>query len=219
MQLTLALKLIASWAPYSRLPQAAQAKLAESLQALRLRPGQKLYDYDSIPPGVALVAKGQMRLLALDEQDVPFTLRRLGAGDSAGDVGLLRGVAGQALAASQPSQLWLIPQQTFLEVVREYPTLQLALAQPSLEELYAVAADSPAPRTPDRRSLRDWASNQLEEASDQQHVLLLPPGEHQFGSDWGPWLVSSSNISGAAPGEELLGPAKLNIRGQVPARL
>ena len=69
MQLTLALKLIASWAPYSRLPQAAQAKLAESLQALRLRPGQKLYDYDSIPPGVALVAKGQMRLLALDEQD------------------------------------------------------------------------------------------------------------------------------------------------------
>ena len=93
------------------------------------------------------------------------------------------------------------------------------MAQPSLEELYAVAADSPAPRTPDRRSLRDWASNQLEEASDQQHVLLLPPGEHQFGSDWGPWLVSSSNIAGAAPGEELLGPAKLNIRGQVPARL
>ena len=178
-----------------------QAKLAESLQALRLRPGQKLYDYDGLPPGVALVAQGQMRLLAVDEQDVPFTLRRLGAGDSAGDVGLLRGVSGQALAASQPSQLWLIPQQAFLEVVREYPTLQLALAQPSLEELYAVAADSPAPRTPDRRSLRDWASNQLEEASDQQHVLLLPPGEHQFGSDWGPWLVSSSNISGAAPGK------------------
>ena len=88
MQLTLALKLIASWAPYSRLPQAAQAKLAESLQALRLRPGQKLYDYDGLPPGVALVAQGQMRLLAIDEQDVPFTLRRLGAGDSAGDVGL-----------------------------------------------------------------------------------------------------------------------------------
>ena len=219
MQLTLALKLIAAWAPYSRLPQAAQAKLAESLQALRLRPGQKLYDYDALPPGVALVAQGQMRLLAVDEQDVPFTLRRLGAGDSAGDVGLLRGVSGQALAASQPSQLWLIPQQAFLEVVREHPSLQLALAQPSLEELYAVAADSPAPRTPDRRSLRDWASNQLAEAPDQQHVLLLPPGEHQFGSDWGPWLVSSSNIAGAGPGEELLGPVKLTIRGQVPARL
>ena len=124
---------------------------------------------------MALLAKGQMRLLALDEQDVPFTLRRLSPGDTAGDIGLLRGVTGQALAASQPSQLWLMPQSVFLQVVMEHPPLQLALAQPSLEELFAVAASSPAPRLPQRRDLRDWASNQLEEAAGEQQVLLLPP--------------------------------------------
>jgi len=219
MQLTLALRLVSSWEPFSKLPRSAQARVAESLQALQLRPGQKLYDYSSLPPGVALLARGQMRLLALDEQDVPFTLRRLLPGDTAGDISLLRGVAGQALAASQPSQLWLMPQAVFLQVVLEHAPLQLALAKPSLDELFAVAAASPAPRLPKRRDLRDWASNQLEEAPGEQQVLLLPPGEHHFGSSWGPWLVSSSNVAGANPGEELLGPLKLTVKGKLPARL
>jgi len=219
MQLTLALRLIRGWEPFASLPQASQAALAETLQALQLRPGQKLYDYDTLPPGVALLAKGQMRLLTLDEQDVPFTLRRLSPGDSAGDVGLLRGVSGMALAASQPSQLWLLPKAAFLKAVLEHPPLQMALAQPSLEELYAVAAASPSPRIPQRRDLRDWASNQLQESADDQQVLLLPAGEHHFGSSWGPWLVSSSNLAGANPGEELLGPLKLVVKGKLPARL
>ena len=93
------------------------------------------------------------------------------------------------------------------------------MAQPNLEELFAVAAASPVPRTPSRQDLRDWASNQLEISSGEQQVLLLPPGEHQFGSSWGPWLVSSSNLAGAVPGEELLGPAKLLVKGKLPARL
>ena len=219
MQLASALRLIDGWEPFSRLPQSVRARLAESMQALKLRPGQKLYDYTDLPPGVALIANGQMRLLALDERNEPFTLRRLGPGDFAGDVSLLRGVAGQALAASQPSQLWLLPQDAFLNAVMSSPALQLALAQPNLEELFAVAAASPVPRTPSRQHLRDWASNQLEISSGEQQVLLLPPGEHQFGSSWGPWLVSSSNLAGAVPGEELLGPAKLSVKGKLPARL
>ena len=219
MQLTLALRLVSGWEPFSRLPKSQQAHIAESLQALQLRPGQKLYDYNTLPPGVALLAKGQMRLLALDERDVPFTLRRLSPGDSAGEISLLRGVTGQALAASQPSQLWLMPQQVFLQAVMHHAPLQLALSQPTLEELFAVAASSPAPRLPHRRDLRDWASNQLEEAAGEQQVLLLPPGEHQFGSSWGPWLVSSSNVAGASPGEELLGPLKVTVKGRLPARL
>ena len=219
MQLATALRLIAGWQPFSNLPQSLQARLAESLHALQLRPGQKLYDYTDLPPGVALLAKGQMRLLAIDEKNEPFTLRRLSPGDTAGAVSLLRGVTGQSLAASQPSQVWLLPQEAFLQAVIESPALQLALAQPILEELFDVAASSPSPRIPSRQNLRDWASNQLEIANDEHQVLLLPPGNHQFGSGWGPWLVSSSNVAGAAVGDELLGPLKLSIKGKIPARL
>jgi len=201
------------------LPEATQACLADALQALKLRPGQKLYDYTALPPGVALVAQGQLRLLSLDERNEPFTLQRLGPGDMVGQVGLLRGVTGQAVAAALPSQLWLIPQQAFFEAVAADEGLQRAIAQPNLEELYAVAAASPSPRTPERLVLRDWASNQLTESADSQQVLLVPPGEHSFGADWGPWLLSSSNVGGWSPGDELLGPLKLIVRGKLPARL
>jgi ATP-binding cassette subfamily B protein len=201
------------------LPEATQAQLADALQALKLRPGQKLYDYTSLPPGVALVAQGQLRLLSLDERNEPFTLQRLGPGDMVGQVALLRGVTGQAVAASLPSQLWLMPQQAFFEAVAADDALQRALAQPNLEELYAVAAASPSPRTPERLVLRDWASNQLTESADSQQVLLVPPGEHRFGAEWGPWLLSSSNVAGFTPGDELLGPLKMSVRGRLPARL
>ena len=219
LQLTLALRVLKAWAPFSDCEEATQARLADALQALKLRPGQKLYDYTALPPGVALVAQGQLRLLSLDERNEPFTLQRLGPGDMVGQVGLLRGVTGQAVAAALPSQLWLMPQQAFLEAVASDEGLQRALALPNLEELYAVAAASPSPRTPERLVLRDWASNQLTEAAGRQQVLLVPPGEHGFGADWGPWLLSSSNVAGFNPGDELLGPLKLSVRGKLPARL
>lgn len=219
LQLTLALRVLRAWTPFSQLPETTQAQLADSLQALKLRPGQKLYDYSALPPGVAMVAQGQLRLLGLDERNEPFTLQRLGPGDMVGQVGLLRGVTGQAVAAALPSQLWLMPQQAFLEAVASDEGLQRLLAQPNLEELYAVAAASPSPRTPERLVLRDWASNQLTEASERQQVLQVPPGEHSFDADWGPWLLSSSNVAGFKPGEEILGPLKLHVRGKLPARL
>ena len=208
-----------AWEPFSQLPEERLAPLAESLQALQLRPGQKLFDYTALPPGVALVAKGQLRLLSLDEREEPFTLQRLGAGEMVGHVSLMRGVTGQAVAAALPSQLWLMPQASFLELLSSDDSLQRALAVPNLEELYAVAAASPSPRTPNRTVLRDWASHQLSEAAAQQQVLLIPPGEHSFGPEWGPWLLSSSNVDGFAPGEELLGPLRLRVRGKLPARL
>ena len=74
MQLTLALRLVSSWEPFSKLPQSSQARIAESLQALQLRPGQKLYDYNALPPGVALLTKGQMRLLAVILTAIPFKM-------------------------------------------------------------------------------------------------------------------------------------------------
>ena len=70
------------------LEQESLARLAEQLQPLWLRPGQKLYDFADLPPGIALIAEGQMRLLALDEEKNLY-LRRLKAGDQCGEVGLL----------------------------------------------------------------------------------------------------------------------------------
>ena len=48
MQLRQALRLINSWAPFSKLSTEQKAKLAETIQPLRLRPGQKLYDFSCV---------------------------------------------------------------------------------------------------------------------------------------------------------------------------
>ena len=53
MQLGQALRLINNWEPFSKLSTEEKAKLAETIQPLRLRPGQKLYDFSDLPPGIA----------------------------------------------------------------------------------------------------------------------------------------------------------------------
>ena len=219
MQAAAALRILQAWEPFAGLPLRWQQRLAGDLQALQLRPGQKLYDYNSLPPGVALINRGQLRLLSLDDQNEPFTLQRLAPGDMVGHVGLLRGVTGQAVAASDHCQVWLLPQASFLSAVTEEPTLMPWFVAMGMEELYAVAAASPLPWAPGRVALRAWASNHLIESASVGEVVLLPPGDHSFGADWGPWLLSSGNVSGFSPGDELLGPLRLNVKGLLPARL
>ena len=219
MDLALALRVVAGWSPFDQLSQAAQARLAESLQPLRLRPGQKLFDFGSLPPGIALVVKGQLRLLGRDEKGEPFTIQRIGAGVMVGQVALLRGVAGQALAAALPTQLWLLPAENFLQALAEHPALNASFSSPSIEELYAAAAASRRPELPSRSFLRDWAANQMQEAPGEQQVLLLPPGTHSFPEGWASWLVSSDNFEGLEPGREVQGPVELAVRGKLPGRL
>lgn len=219
MQLVAALRMLSLTPPFDQLSGSDLAPLAESLRPLHLRPGQKLYDVDVLPPGVAFVVSGWMRLLALDEHQRPFTLQRLGPGDSAGANALLRGVKGQALAASERSQLWLLPAERFLKAVQAHPHLHDHFSRLSLEELYAVASASPRPELPSRQALLDWASAEVTRSTADQPIMLLPPGQHHYPEGWSPWLVSSGNVIDHPPGTEIRGPGDLQVAGPLPARL
>lgn len=219
MDLVIALGVVADWPPFNELPPRHQAELAEALRPLKLRPGQKLYDHGNLPPGVALVVKGQLRLLARDEHGEPFTLLRVGPTGMVGERALLRGETGFALQAALPTKLWLMPAGAFLGAFEALPQPCPALASPSLEELYAVIAASGCANLPLRQSLRDWASNQLHDSRSEQQVQLLAPGSHSLGIDAGTWLVSSTNFEGLEPGAEISGPLELFVRGKLPGRL
>ena len=116
---------------FDQLPDADFAELSKAARPLRLRPGQKLFDYGALPPGLAIVATGLLRLLARDERQNPFTLQRVGPGEMVGHLSLVRGTTGLAVAAAQPTQLWVIPQPVFLAVYARQPLLQQALASAS----------------------------------------------------------------------------------------
>ena len=219
MDLNIALRVIAGWPPFNQLPQKQQAVLAGSLQPLKLRPGQKLYDHGSLPPGVAYIVKGQIRLLGKEESGEPFTLTRFGPSAMVGERALLRGEPGLALQAALPTQLWLLPAKPFLEAVDWLPKPCPPLASPTLEELYGAVAASGRANLPARPLLRDWAANQLQDHRNEQQVLLIPPGSHTLPKNAGHWLISSSNFEGLDPGQELEGPCELFIRGKLPGRL
>jgi ATP-binding cassette, subfamily B, bacterial HlyB/CyaB len=219
LQLAAALKVFSTWEPFASLPRSQLAPLAEQLQPLQLKPGQKLFDVGDPCPGLVLVARGQLRLLCRDQLGELFTLERLGPGRTAGAVPLLRGSRESALAAAEGSQIWLLPADAFLALVSQKPELHNAFAQLSLEELYGVAASCPDARLPTGRALRDWASNQLATHAASYQVLQLPPGRHVFPEGWSPWLVSSTNLRGLAPAAEVRGPVELNVVGRLPGRL
>lgn len=219
MQLSIALKVLATWSPFDLLPRAELAVLAECLQPLQLKPGQKLYDFGSLPPGIGLLVKGQLRLLGLDPQGAPFTLERITPGRHLGSVALLRGISTCSVAAAELSQLWLLPADCFLELLGRQPQLAPPFAKPSLEELYEVIRVSPEASLPPESDLLNWTANQLVEHSDQQHVALYPPGEHCLPDATAPWLVSSCNVEGRKPGELCCAGERIRVQGRLPARL
>ena len=218
MDLTIALRVVANWSPFNQLPQKVQAALAEALQPLKLRPGQQLYDYGSLPPGVAYVVKGQLRLIAKDESGDPFTVQRFGPGSTVGERALLRGDAGLALQAALPTQLWLLPAQAFLSCLDSFPTPVSAFSTPCLEELFAAIASNQRPNLLSLQELRSWASNQFIDFRSDQQILTLPIGHHFLKITHQRWIVSSSNVDDFSIGDEINASTDLVISGKLPAR-
>ena len=219
VQLAVALRVLANWSPLDRLPKAELASLAQVLQPLQLKPGQKLYGFGDVPPGLLFLVKGQLRLLARDERGESITVERLAPGRQIGSVALLRGVASCAVAASEQSQLWLLPAEHFLSLLERRPELYSAYAQPTIEELFEVAAQSPEPTLPSRSALVNWVANQFVEYVDAQGVVVLPPGDHRLSDQQAPLLVSSSNLNSCPPGSLLMPGELISIQGRVPGRL
>ena len=209
-------RLFEGWGPLASLPPAVQEKLQSQLRSISLQPGEQLYDFEHLPPGVLYLQQGQMRLLGLDQRKEPFTLERYNSGELAGAELLLRGIPGQAMAASTALQASLLPAELFLQLIQQHPQLLNGFRQLRPAELYAVTASRNDPRLPAAQELLHWAQR---ECSKNPKVELLPPGEQQLSDAAGRWLVSSGNVEGETPGTLLQGSAKLTVLGRLPARL
>ena len=108
-------RLFEGWGPLASLPQDLQEQLHPQLRSISLQPGEMLYDFEHLPPGVLYLQQGQLRLLGLDQRKEPFTLERYNSGQLAGAELLLRGIPGQAMAASTALQASLLPAELFLD--------------------------------------------------------------------------------------------------------
>ncbi|QNG28539.1 peptidase domain-containing ABC transporter [Synechococcus sp. LTW-R] len=210
------IRLFEGWGPLSSLPQDLQEQLQPQLRSISLQPGEMLYDFEHLPPGVLYLQQGQLRLLGIDQRNELFTLERYNSGQLVGAELLLRGIPGQALAASTAVHASLLPAELFLQLVQQHPALLRGFRGLQPAELYAVTASLNDPRLPPPQELLQWAR---EECSAGLKVELLPPGEQPLNDAAGRWLISSGNIEGKTPGTLLQGAAKLTVLGRLPARL
>ncbi|RCL54938.1 MAG: ATP-binding cassette domain-containing protein [Synechococcus sp. MED-G71] len=208
---------LSGWGPLADLPPEMQRQLQQQLKPFRLKPGQQLNDLEHLPPGVVLLKSGQMRLLGLDQRKELFTLERFGPGELVGVEQLLRGVTGQALAASTAVEGLVLPTETFLQLIQNTPELQQAFRTLKAWELYAVTAARQDPRHPAAKELLQWAQGECSLA--EHEVLLLGSGSHDLPVDSGLWLVSSGNVERQNPGTLLQSPVKVEVLGRMPARL
>ena len=205
-------RLFEGWGPLASLPQDLQEQLHPQLRSISLQPGEMLYDFEHLPPGVLYLQQGQLRLLGLDQRKEPFTLERYNSGQLAGAELLLRGIPGQAMAASTALQASLLPAELFLQLMQQHPALLGGFRELRPAELYAVTASRNDPRLPAAQELLHWARH---ECSAELKVELLPPGEQQLSDAAGRWLISSGNIEGETPGTLLQGAAKQIGRAHV----
>ncbi len=208
--------IIDRWKPLQKLTIENQNILRNKLEYISLKPGQELNDSDHLPPGLLFLEEGQMRLLALDQMNEPFTLKRFNSGDVLGVEQLLRGVTGEILAASTEIKGQLLPAEDFLAQIYNSSEFLKSFCNISVSELYSVTAASNDPKIVKGRDLLTSVQNEMHK---EYKVELLYPGDFHFESDWGNCLVSSINIENKEVGSLLSGPIELKVVGKLPARL
>lgn len=213
------LKILDRCEPFRSLSQDLKDGIGQDLKPLRLSPGQALFDFRSLPPGVAFVEAGCLRLLAIDDLGEPFTLKKVWPGNTVGWSSLVRGAIGLSVRASCDTRLWLLPKDKFLSLYSSEVQLQGLLQILDIEELFSVASAVRKPDLANSKVIADWAKTETESDSRENKVLLLQPGEHSFDLSWGPWLISTPNLRGLQIGYEVSGPKTLNVEGKIPARL
>ena len=86
--------------PFSFLSEGKKKELMKNLKEISLQPGEQLNDFDKLMSGVVYIEKGVFRLLGLDDNNQMFSLDRFSKGEIFGVEQILRGVTGEAFAAS-----------------------------------------------------------------------------------------------------------------------
>ncbi|QVV68767.1 peptidase domain-containing ABC transporter [Synechococcus sp. LA31] len=118
---------LSSMAPFDQLPADRLRVLQPQLQLRRCRLGQVLQAHEQAGLGMAVVLRGQLRVLGVDPLQAGLrSLARLGPGEMAGWFGVLSGLSGEQLqVASAEAELIWIPAPVFLALLEEAPQLRV----------------------------------------------------------------------------------------------
>ncbi|MFO7629492.1 MAG: ATP-binding cassette domain-containing protein [Prochlorococcaceae cyanobacterium] len=189
---------LARMPPFDRLTASELDDVVALLEPCRYRFGQTVLRADVLPSGVLLVLSGQLRSLAtLPGSPEWRTIDRLGAGDLAGWVGLLRAEPCEHLRASSEVEAALLPADLFQQLLTRRPALAAWFAEqlpaPELHQLLVALA----PREPSAQAyLGHWPP-----PPGSVRLVALAPGSESSPAALDPschwWVSSGAPLAGA----------------------
>jgi cAMP-dependent protein kinase regulator len=113
-------------------PTADRPALVERCQTRSFELSERLIEQDQAPPGLFLIASGEVAVVRRDEgtDGEPLVIATLGPGDVVGEVAMvLRRKANADVIAVHPTVTLLLTTEDFMALVKEHPAVLLELYQ------------------------------------------------------------------------------------------
>ncbi len=113
---------LAETSPFDRLSEGALKAILPKCQLLGYRTGQPIFEREKMPTQLAVIYQGQARLLGYDlRTQRHMSLRLLGAGETIGWSGLIRGIPCETAIASTDMICITLPAEDFLQLMAREP--------------------------------------------------------------------------------------------------
>jgi len=195
---------LATTSPFAQLSPATLERVAAGLRPLRYRMGQAILVPDTLPTQLHLIYQGQVRLLGYDPRTgAPVTLKRLQAGETVGEAGLVRGIPCETAIASTETYCLTLPARIFFSLLDQEPAFAAAFQEEvALCEIFDLLGKDLAHRADGCTDLKALTFRAWPEAvvyslpSAQSEDMHLDPERV--------WFLSSGSLANREIGERLL---------------
>jgi ATP-binding cassette, subfamily B, bacterial HlyB/CyaB len=130
---------------FDELPTDVIARLAEQIQPLRYRIGQKIIGKDRVTNSVAIIYEGKARLLGYDSRtQMPITLKLLEKGSVIGAVNILRSLPSETVIASSEVTCLTFGLNEYSRLLTKYPAFASVVQnQCYITEVFDILAAQP----------------------------------------------------------------------------
>ncbi len=166
---------LATTPPFNKLSKEKLQQWSQLFQPLRYRLGQNILRGETLPYQIAILQKGEARLIARDPSNyVPLTLKKLQPGAIMGWVGLVRGVPCETAIASIESVCLTLPAHSFLNLLsKEVQLAEFFQQQVSPTEIFALLSEEikQRPQELDFKTI-------VQQATEAAEVSYLTQGKH-----------------------------------------
>ncbi|GJD23989.1 toxin secretion ABC transporter ATP-binding protein [Rivularia sp. IAM M-261] len=214
---------LASLEGFNELPADVLVRLAEKVQPLRYRIGQKIIGKDRATNSVAIIYEGKARLLGYDSRtQLPITLKLLEKGSVIGAVNVLRSTACETVIASSELTCLTFSLTEYSRLLNNYPAFaKVVQNQCHIAEVFDILAAQPEVQANSNINLKELTEEVYKNAR-----VFYPSSNIQLkhlDNNTLNWFVSSggndSKYSAGARLKSLKAPDTINVQGNAQVRL